>query len=154
MVRFITELAVAPDSDGLREHIRDQQLGEARHFADIVEEGKAQGCIRPDVDSEDAAWRIMSVHWLEAMARLHGLEDKVMSGFSTRIYQSILKSIATDPDSVSLEDDGTEHSLVTHDDGALSEAPTVGRTPAIAGSPLLLLRPLGFRVVRTTSGCY
>jgi AcrR family transcriptional regulator len=113
VVRFITELAVAPDSDGLREHIRDQQLGEARHFADIVEEGKAQGCIRPDVDSEDAAWRIMSVHWLEAMARLHGLEDKVMSGFSTRIYESILKSIAIDPDSVSLEDDGIEHSPVT-----------------------------------------
>lgn len=97
VVRFITELAVAPVADGLREHLRDQQLREAQHFADIVEEGKAQGCIRPDVDSQETAWRIMSVHWLEAMARLHGLEDVVMSGFSTRAFQSILQDIVAEP---------------------------------------------------------
>lgn len=97
VVRFLTELAVAPPSDGLREHLRDQQLREAQRFADIVEEGKAQGCIRPDVDSQETAWRIMSVHWLEAMARLHSLEDAVLTGFSTRRFQSILKEIAAEP---------------------------------------------------------
>ena len=97
VVRFITELAVAPASDGLRDHLRDQQLGEARRFAGIVEEGKAQGCIRPDVDSEEVAWRIMSVHWLEAMARLHSLEGEVLTGFSTRRFQSILDEIAVKP---------------------------------------------------------
>jgi len=97
VVRFITELSVAPRTEGLREHIRDQQLQEVQHFIDIVEEGKAQGCIRQDVDSEDTAWRIMTVHWLEAMARLHGLEDKVMTGFSTRIAQDILKGIEVEP---------------------------------------------------------
>jgi AcrR family transcriptional regulator len=95
VVRFITELAVAPPTDGLREHLRDQQLSEARRLADLVDEGKAQGCIRPDVDSEETAWRIMSVHWTEAMARLHGLEDVVMTGFSTKVFQSILTDIAT-----------------------------------------------------------
>jgi AcrR family transcriptional regulator len=94
VVRYLYELAVAPPTDGLREHLRDQQLREVRHFAEIVEEGKAQGCIRADVDSQYAAWRIMSVHWLEAMARLHGLEDEVMSGFSTRIFQSVLGDIS------------------------------------------------------------
>jgi len=97
VVRFITELAVAPRTEGLREHIRDLQLQEVQHLFDIVEEGKAQGCIRQDVDSEDTAWRIMTVHWLEAMARLHGLEDKVMTGFSTRIVQDILRRIDTKP---------------------------------------------------------
>lgn len=97
VVRFLIELAVAPPSDGLREHLRDQQLSEAQRFADIVEEGKAQGCIRPDVDSQETAWRIMSVHWLEAMARLHSLEDAVLTGFSTRRFQSILKEIAAEP---------------------------------------------------------
>ena len=97
VVRFLIELAAAPPSDGLREHLRDQQLREAQHFADIVEEGKAQGCIRPDVDSQETAWRIMAVHWLEAMARLHSLEDLVLTGFSTRRFQSILDEIATEP---------------------------------------------------------
>jgi AcrR family transcriptional regulator len=96
VVRFITELAVAPEGDGLREHLREQQLLEARRFAAIVEEGKNQGCIRPEVDAEETAWRIMSVHWLEAMARLHGLEDRVLTGFSTRRFQSILEEIATE----------------------------------------------------------
>ncbi len=97
VVRFLTELAVAPETDGLREHLRAQQLGEAQRFADIVEDGKAQGCIRPDVDSEEVAWRIMAVHWLEALARLHSLEDKVLTGFSTRRFESILDEIAVEP---------------------------------------------------------
>lgn len=97
VVRFITELAVAPPSDGLQEHIREQQLREAEHFAAIVEEGKAQGSIRPDVDTQEIAWRIMAVHWLEAMARLHGLEDQVLRGFSTRRFESILDEIAVRP---------------------------------------------------------
>ena len=36
----------------------------------------------------------MAVHWLEAMARLHGLEDLVLTGFSTRRFQTILDEIA------------------------------------------------------------
>lgn len=97
VVRFLTELAVASPSDGLREHLRDQQLREAQHFADIVEEGKAQGCIRSDVDSQETAWRIMAVHWLEATARLHSLEDVVLTGFSTRRFLSILDEITAEP---------------------------------------------------------
>ena len=39
----------------------------------------------------------MAVHWLEALARLHSLEDYVLTGFSTRRFQSILDEIAADP---------------------------------------------------------
>lgn len=97
VVRFITELAVAPPSDGLREHLREKMLGEAQHLVGIVEEGKAQGCIRPDVDAQEAGWLIMSVYWVEAMACLHGLEDVVLSGFSTRAFQAVLTNIAATP---------------------------------------------------------
>jgi AcrR family transcriptional regulator len=117
VVRFITELAVAPAADGLREHIRDQQLGEARRFAAIVEQGKAQGCIRPDVDSEETAWRIMAVHWLEAMARLHGLEDQVLTGFSTRRFESILSEIAVEPATAREPGDGAGGTTVVPDPG-------------------------------------
>ena len=114
VVRFITELAVShPIPTAFESTSRDQQFGDARHFADIVEEGKAQGCIRPDVDSEEAAWRIHE----RPLARSHGPPSWAGGtsdvGLLHRIYQSILKSIATDPDSVSLEDDSTEHSLIT-----------------------------------------
>jgi AcrR family transcriptional regulator len=64
VVRFLTELAVASPSDGL--NARDQQLGKP-NLRDIVEEGKAR-LYSPDVDSQEIAWRIMAVHWLEALA--------------------------------------------------------------------------------------
>jgi AcrR family transcriptional regulator len=94
---YLHELVVAPRTDGLREHLREHMLSEAHHLAEVLEEGKAQGCVRPDIDSDDLAWRIMSVYWLEAMARLYGLEDVLLTGFSTRLFQTILNSIAVGP---------------------------------------------------------
>ena len=35
VVRYITELAVTDPADGLRDHLREQQLSEAQHFADL-----------------------------------------------------------------------------------------------------------------------
>ena len=97
VVRFITELAVSHPSDGLSDHIRDLQFGDVGHLAELVAQGKAEGSIRADVDPWEAAWRIQTVYWLEAMARLHGLEEHVLTGFSTRRFQAILDDIATWP---------------------------------------------------------
>ena len=52
--------------------------------------------MRANIDSEDHAWRIMTVYWLEAMARLYGLEDVLLTGFSTRLFNDILKGIAVE----------------------------------------------------------
>jgi len=90
---YLHELVVAPPADGLRAHLREHMLGEARHLAEVLEEGKDQGCIRPDIDSNDYAWRIMSVYWLEAMARLYGLEDVLLTGFSSRLFETILDRV-------------------------------------------------------------
>ncbi len=103
-VRFLTELAVAQEGDGLQDYIRGLLLGDVQHLAEIVEEGKAQGCIRSDVDPWETAWRIMAVYWLEAMARLHGLEDQVLSGFSSRRFQNVLNEIAAGPSAIRLDD--------------------------------------------------
>jgi AcrR family transcriptional regulator len=94
VVRFITELAVSHASDELSGHIRDLQYDDVRHLAAVIDQGKAEGSIRPDADSWETAWRIQSVNWLEAMARLHGLEDYVLTGFSTRRFEAILSEIA------------------------------------------------------------
>lgn len=97
VVRFITELAVSHAGDELSEHIRDLQFDDVCHLAEVIDRGKAEGCIRPDVDSWETAWRIQTVYWLEAMARLHGLEEHVLSGFSTRQFDAILTDIAASP---------------------------------------------------------
>ena len=94
VVRFITELAVSHAGDELSGHIRDLQLDDVRHLAIVVDQGKVEGSVRPDVDSWEIAWRIQSVYWLEAMARLHGLESEVLTGFSTRRFESILDDLA------------------------------------------------------------
>lgn len=116
VVRFITELAVSHTGDGLREHIRDLQFDNVRRLVEVVEQGKAEGSIRADADSWEAAWSIQTVYWLEAMARLHGLEEHVLTGFSSRRFQAILEDIAT-------------QSLPTQSDGGPSDQPAeLGRT--------------------------
>jgi len=97
VVRFITELAVSHPGDGLREHIRDLQFDNVRRLAAVVDQGKAEGSIRSDVDPWEAAWRIQTVYWLEAMARLHGLEEHVLTGFSSGRFQDILDDIVAQP---------------------------------------------------------
>jgi AcrR family transcriptional regulator len=94
VVRFITELAVSHAGEELSKHIRDLQFDDVRHLAQVVEQGKAEGSIRSDVDPWETAWRIQTVYWLEAMARLHGLEEHVLTGFSSRRFQAILEDIA------------------------------------------------------------
>ncbi|OFW56445.1 MAG: hypothetical protein A2133_11475 [Actinobacteria bacterium RBG_16_64_13] len=97
VVRFITELAVSHPGDGLREHIRDLQFDNVKRLAGVIDQGKAEGSIRCEVDPWEVAWRIQTVYWLEAMARLHGLEEHVLTGFSSRRFQAILDDIAAQP---------------------------------------------------------
>ena len=100
VVRFITELAVSHAGDELSQHIRDLQLGDVGRLAAVIEQGKTEGSVRADVDAWETAWRIQTVYWLEAMARLHGLEDQVLTGFSTKRFESILDDIAAEPHAV------------------------------------------------------
>ena len=101
VVRFMTELAVS-HAEGVSEHVRDLQFDEVQHLADVIDRGKAEGSIRADVDTWETAWRIQAVNWLEAMARLHGLEEHVLTGFSSRRYESILDDVEANRPAVPL----------------------------------------------------
>lgn len=105
VVRFLTELAVTHAGEALHEHIRDLQYAEVQHLAQLIDEGKAQGCIRSDVDTQETAWRIMAVYWLEAMARLHNLEEYVLYGFSSKRYQAILDEIEVQMPATGVDDE-------------------------------------------------
>jgi AcrR family transcriptional regulator len=97
VVQWVWELAVAPPSLGLRRRLREQQLKDLQYLVGVIEEGKNQGSIRQDVDSQDAAWRIMAFYWLEAASCMLDLEKVVLAGPSTRVLDSILNEIAAAP---------------------------------------------------------
>ena len=97
VVQWIWGLASAPPSLGLRKRLREQQLVDLQYLVGVIEEGKNEGSIRQDVDSQDAAWRIMAFYWLEAASCQLALEELVLSGPSTRVLESVLEEIAAAP---------------------------------------------------------
>ena len=95
MVEIVYHFAIAPPRYGLLERIREQLDSDVQHMAGIVEEGKAQGSIRPEVDSQEIAWRLMAAFWSESTARLFRFEDRVLaSGVSAQNLESIFREIA------------------------------------------------------------
>jgi AcrR family transcriptional regulator len=86
---FIEFLAAPPES-GLREAQGVRQLQMIQAVAAIVEEGKAQGSIDLDVDSEQVAWQLHAVWWAEDISHLMGLDQFVTAGRSSTILSNIL----------------------------------------------------------------
>ena len=68
------EFFAAPPDAGLREELKAQHEKSIKILMDMVEEGKAQGVIRPEVDAEQAAWDMMFVYWADDVAYLLGFE--------------------------------------------------------------------------------
>jgi AcrR family transcriptional regulator len=98
VVEIVYHFAVAPPRFGLLERIREQIDSDVKRMADIVEEGKAQGSIRPEVDSQNTAWRLMAAFWSESTARVFHFEDEVLaSGISGQNLDAILREIAMEP---------------------------------------------------------
>ncbi len=91
------EFIAAPASLELRQDLRRHAMRFVDRLTDIVEEGKSQGSIRPEVDSTEVAWRIMGFFWFEDVAYLYGFQHAVLNGPSTKSLDSILREIATEP---------------------------------------------------------
>ena len=81
---------------GLREHTRAGVEATLRDIAAIVEEGKAQGLIRPDIDSMQVAWEFLSVMMSEDVYYLAGFIQSDVEGRSGVLLERILRDIATD----------------------------------------------------------
>ena len=69
------EFIAAGPQTGLREAIAETQRGAFRVLRDIVEEGKAKGRIRANVDSDQITWWWLSFAWAENMGCLMGLDE-------------------------------------------------------------------------------
>ena len=84
------EFLAAPPESGLREAQGQHQLQMIQAVAAIVEEGKAQGSVSPDVDSEQVAWALHAVWWAEDISHLMGLDQFVTAGRSNTILNNVL----------------------------------------------------------------
>jgi AcrR family transcriptional regulator len=84
------EFLAAPPESGLREAQGVRQLQMIQSVAAMVEEGKAQGSIGPDVDSEQVGWALHAVWWAEDIAHLMGLDQFVTAGRSSTILNNVL----------------------------------------------------------------
>lgn len=80
--------------DGLRERLRETHLENIQVLAGIVDEGKAQGSIRQDADSELVAWQLMRLAWAETVSSLMGLDQSVNRDVSAMMLERILGDIA------------------------------------------------------------
>jgi AcrR family transcriptional regulator len=88
-------LTSSPQED-LRRELKPRHLADIEFLMGVIEEGKAQGVIRPDVDAELAAWEFWAVCWAEDNAYIMGVDDYGPSGLSKRMIESYIQRISTE----------------------------------------------------------
>ena len=93
-VRPFFQLIASNRESNLTRSIIERQQDDFRHLVDLVEEGKRDGSIGPEVESGDVAWSLLLHAWGEDIARLIGVERFITGGASTRILERLLTSYA------------------------------------------------------------
>ena len=91
------DFVVAPEQEGLRERVRTLSLRTAGAVASIIEDGKVgEGSVRPNVDAQRMALRVMAFFWSEDVAYLMGIpEFLATTGLSTETLEGVLAEIAS-----------------------------------------------------------
>jgi hypothetical protein len=64
---------------------------------EIVEAGQRQGTMRPDIDPEVVAWKILGVARAEDFAALQGLDEYWSKGTAGKMRDSFIAEIAAQP---------------------------------------------------------
>jgi AcrR family transcriptional regulator len=90
------EFITAPRDTGLPEAFGKRQREQLEKIARIIDEGKAQGSIREDVDSLRAAWRLIVFAWAEDIAEMMGIHEFIGEGISGEILDVLLRDLAAE----------------------------------------------------------
>jgi AcrR family transcriptional regulator len=93
-IRPLFQFAAASEQGLLTNIMRERHLLFLQAAADLVEEGKREGSIREDADSQDIIWGLQMFAWAEDVARLVGLDEMITSGASVRAFRRILGDIS------------------------------------------------------------
>jgi AcrR family transcriptional regulator len=88
------EFFAAPPTAGIREEVRIRHQASIDLVAGMIDVGKAQGVIRPDVDSEHTAWEFFGVYWAEDVAYMIGFEEFAATGRTATMLERILRDIS------------------------------------------------------------
>ncbi len=93
------EFVAAPPEVGLRDALAERERSSINALAAILDEGKSQGVIRPEIDTEQLAWELVSVYWAQDISYLMGLTEYADADRVQRMLDRILESIsiATSP---------------------------------------------------------
>jgi AcrR family transcriptional regulator len=79
--------------DRVHEHVVDRRGEMLRWYADLVEEGKAQGSIRPDIDTDLIVAELFAWIWWEDLSYLEGLDTEVTLKGSANMFERLLARI-------------------------------------------------------------
>jgi AcrR family transcriptional regulator len=96
-IRPLFEFIAAGGQGSLSKEMGVRQLRVLEAFINLVEEGKKDGSIRAEVDSNDVAWSLLMFAWAEDVARLMGVDQLITSGASNRIFRRMLAEVAVPP---------------------------------------------------------
>lgn len=88
------EFLAAPPEMGLREAHGARQLRVIERLAQMIEQAKSEGDLPAGLDSEQVAWELHAVFWVEDISYLLGLTQFVSAGRSRMIVNNILARLA------------------------------------------------------------
>jgi TetR/AcrR family fatty acid metabolism transcriptional regulator len=88
------EFIAAGPQVGIRDAVADTHKAAYLRLREIIEDGKAKGSIRADVDGDRLAWGFYTVLWAENIACMMGLTEYIDDGHSAHILDLILKDAA------------------------------------------------------------
>ncbi len=94
-VRPFFQLIASNRESSLTRSIIERQQDDFRRLLDLVEEGKREGSIAPDIESGDVAWSLLLHAWGEDIARLIGVDDFITGGASARILERLVAGYST-----------------------------------------------------------
>jgi AcrR family transcriptional regulator len=89
------QFAAAGGTGKLTHELAKRQLMFVRDFAVLVEQGKRDGSVREDADTNLIAWSLMMWAWAVDVARLVGLEQVMGNETAIAIFKRMVGDIAT-----------------------------------------------------------
>lgn len=83
--------------DKVRAHVEERRAEMLRWYGDLIEEGKTQGTIRTDIDTDLIVSELFAWIWWEDLSYLEGLDTKLTLKGSADMFAQLLAKISVNP---------------------------------------------------------
>ncbi|MFH0917055.1 MAG: TetR/AcrR family transcriptional regulator [bacterium] len=83
--------------DRVREHVVQRRMEMLRWYTDLVDEGKGQGTIRIDIETDLIVSELFAWIWWEDLSYLEGLDTRVTLKGSANMFAQLLARISAVP---------------------------------------------------------